>query len=83
MALLLLELGALVGLDGLGGLVGLDLDGLDHLDVLVLVQLQQPPYTPSCDSSQWSLGKILACRIHSCKAFPQCDFSRDAEGRRP
>ena len=46
-ALLLLELGALVGLDGLGGL---DLDGLDHLDVLVLVQLQQLPYTPENNS---------------------------------
>ena len=39
--------------------------------------------SPSCDSSQLSLGKILACRIHSCKAFLQCDFSRDAVGRRP
>ena len=38
---------------------------------------------PSCDSSQWSLERILACRIHSCKAFPLCDFSRDAAGRRP
>lgn len=81
MASLRLELGALAGLVGLDVLDGLD--GLDHLVVLVLVQLQQLPYTPSCDSSQLSLGKILSCRIHSCKAFLQCDFSRDAEGRMP